>query len=314
MDTGEVSELGESIIREISKVIIGKKNVLELFLVGILANGHILIEDLPGLAKTMMARSFSMVMDLKFSRIQFTPDLLPADILGVNIFKKDRFVFQKGPIFANIVLADEINRAPPKTQSALLEVMEERQITIEGETYPAESPFFVIATQNPIELEGTYPLPEAQIDRFIMRFSVGYPEKSDEIEILNRRIKRKADKFTLEKIVAKEDIIKMQRTIEDVYISESVLEYIVNLVSRTREVKDTEVGASPRGSLALMKLSKALAVLRGRDYVIPDDIKDLAIPALAHRIILRRDLWYTKITQEDIIKNIMETVEVPKFK
>ncbi len=314
MDTGEVSELGESIIREISKVIIGKKNILELFLVGILANGHILIEDLPGLAKTMMARSFSMVMDLKFSRIQFTPDLLPADILGVNIFKKDRFVFQKGPIFANIVLADEINRAPPKTQSALLEVMEERQITIEGETYPAESPFFVIATQNPIELEGTYPLPEAQIDRFIMRFSVGYPEKSDEIEILNRRIKRKADKFTLEKIVAKEDIIKMQRTIEDVYISESVLEYIVNLVSRTREVKDTEVGASPRGSLALMKLSKALAVLRGRDYVIPDDIKDLAIPALAHRIILRRDLWYTKITQEDIIKNIMETVEVPKFK
>ena len=314
MDTGEVSELGESIIREISKVIIGKKNVLELFLVGILANGHILIEDLPGLAKTMMARSFSMVMDLKFSRIQFTPDLLPADILGVNIFKKDRFVFQKGPIFANIVLADEINRAPPKTQSALLEVMEERQITIEGETYPAESPFFVIATQNPIELEGTYPLPEAQIDRVIMRFSVGYPEKSDEIEILNRRIKRKADKFTLEKIVAKEDIIKMQRTIEDVYISESVLEYIVNLVSRTREVKDTEVGASPRGSLALMKLSKALAVLRGRDYVIPDDIKDLAIPALAHRIILRRDLWYTKITQEDIIKNIMETVEVPKFK
>ena len=314
MDTGEVSELGESIIREISKVIIGKKNVLELFLVGILANGHILIEDLPGLAKTMMARSFSMVMDLKFSRIQFTPDLLPADILGVNIFKKDRFVFQKGPIFANIVLADEINRAPPKTQSALLEVMEERQITIEGETYPAESPFFVIATQNPIELEGTYPLPEAQIDRFIMRFSVGYPEKSDEIEILNRRIKRKADKFTLEKIVAKEDIIKMQRTIENVYISESVLEYIVNLVSRTREVKDTEVGASPRGSLALMKLSKALAVLRGRDYVIPDDIKDLAIPALAHRIILRRDLWYTKITQEDIIKNIMETVEVPKFK
>ena len=314
MDTGEVSELGESIIREISKVIIGKKNVLELFLVGILANGHILIEDLPGLAKTMMARSFSMVMDLKFSRIQFTPDLLPADILGVNIFKKDRFVFQKGPIFANIVLADEINRAPPKTQSALLEVMEERQITIEGETYPAESPFFVIATQNPIELEGTYPLPEAQIDRFIMRFSVGYPEKSDEIEILNRRIKRKADKFTLEKIVAKEDIIKMQRTIEDVYISESVLEYIVNLVSRTREVKDTEVGASPRGSLALMKLSKALAVLRGRDYVIPDDIKDLAIPALAHRIILRRDLWYTKITQEDVIKNIMETVEVPKFK
>ncbi len=314
MDTGEVSELGESIIREISKVIIGKKNVLELFLVGILANGHILIEDLPGLAKTMMARSFSMVMDLKFSRIQFTPDLLPADILGVNIFKKDRFVFQKGPIFANIVLADEINRAPPKTQSALLEVMEERQITIEGETYPAESPFFVIATQNPIELEGTYPLPEAQIDRFIMRFSVGYPEKSDEIEILNRRIKRKADKFTLEKIVAKEDIIKMQRTIEDVYISESVLEYIVNLVSRTREVKDTEVGASPRGSLALMKLSKALAVLRGRDYVIPDDVKDLAIPALAHRIILRRDLWYTKITQEDIIKNIMETVEVPKFK
>ncbi|RLF99088.1 magnesium chelatase, partial [Thermococci archaeon] len=277
-------------------------------------NGHLLIEDLPGLAKTMMARSFSMVMDLEFSRIQFTPDLLPADILGTYIFKKDQFEFRKGPIFANIVLADEINRAPPKTQSALLEVMEERQITIEGDSHPAKSPFFVIATQNPIEMEGTYPLPEAQIDRFMMRLDVGYPQKKDEIEILNRRIERKTDNFVLEKLVNKEDIIKMQKAIEEVYLSESVLEYIVNIVSRTREVKDTEVGASPRGSLALMKLSKALAALEGREYAIPDDIKAVAIPALAHRVILRRDLWYTKITQADIIKNILESVPVPKFK
>jgi len=314
MDIREVHELGDSIVKEVSKAIVGKRNVLELFLVGILANGHLLIEDLPGLAKTMMARSFSMVMDLEFSRIQFTPDLLPADILGTYIFKKDQFEFRKGPIFANIVLADEINRAPPKTQSALLEVMEERQITIEGESHPAKSPFFVIATQNPIEMEGTYPLPEAQIDRFMMRLDVGYPEKKDEIEILNRRIERKTDSFVLEKLVNKEDIIKMQKAIEEVYLSESVLEYIVNLVSRTREVKDTEIGASPRGSLALMKLSKALAALEGREYAIPDDIKAVAIPALAHRIILRRDLWYTKITQADIIKNILESVPVPKFK
>jgi len=314
MDIKEVHELGDSIVKEVSKAIVGKRNVLELFLVGILANGHLLIEDLPGLAKTMMARSFSMVMDLEFSRIQFTPDLLPADILGTYIFKKDQFEFRKGPIFANIVLADEINRAPPKTQSALLEVMEERQITIEGDSHPAKSPFFVIATQNPIEMEGTYPLPEAQIDRFMMRLDVGYPEKKDEIEILNRRIERKTDNFVLEKLVNKEDIIKMQKAIEEVYLSESVLEYIVNLVSRTREVKDTEIGASPRGSLALMKLSKALAALEGREYAIPDDIKAVAIPALAHRIILRRDLWYTKITQADIIKNILESVPVPKFK
>ncbi|HEC95586.1 MAG: MoxR family ATPase [Methanomicrobia archaeon] len=314
MDIKEVHELGDSIVKEVSKAIVGKGDVLELFLVGILANGHLLIEDLPGLAKTMMARSFSMVMDLEFSRIQFTPDLLPADILGTYIFKKDQFEFRKGPIFANIVLADEINRAPPKTQSALLEVMEERQITIEGDSHPAKSPFFVIATQNPIEMEGTYPLPEAQIDRFMMRLDVGYPQKKDEIEILNRRIERKTDNFVLEKLVNKEDIIKMQKAIEEVYLSESVLEYIVNIVSRTREVKDTEVGASPRGSLALMKLSKALAALEGREYAIPDDIKAVAIPALAHRVILRRDLWYTKITQADIIKNILESVPVPKFK
>ena len=314
MDIKEVHELGDSIVKEVSKAIVGKGDVLELFLVGILANGHLLIEDLPGLAKTMMARSFSMVMDLEFSRIQFTPDLLPADILGTYIFKKDQFEFRKGPIFANIVSADEINRAPPKTQSALLEVMEERQITIEGDSHPAKSPFFVIATQNPIEMEGTYPLPEAQIDRFMMRLDVGYPQKKDEIEILNRRIERKTDNFVLEKLVNKEDIIKMQKAIEEVYLSESVLEYIVNIVSRTREVKDTEVGASPRGSLALMKLSKALAALEGREYAIPDDIKAVAIPALAHRVILRRDLWYTKITQADIIKNILESVPVPKFK
>ncbi len=315
MKIDEVSRNATKMLEEISTVIVGKENVLELLLASVLANGHVLIEDVPGLAKTMMARCLASVMTCKFSRIQFTPDLLPADIIGTYVFnqKTGEFYLRKGPIFANIVLGDEINRAPPKTQSALLEAMQERQVTIEGETHKLEQPFIVIATQNPIEYEGTYPLPAAQLDRFLIRLNIGYPERGEEIEILKRRISRKSDYFTLTPVVSAEEVIEMQKAVEEVHVDDSVLEYIVDLVRATREASETEVGSSPRGSLALLKLSRALAAIRGRDYVIPDDVKRVAIPALAHRLILRREFWYTNVTQESIVGRLLETVEVPKF-
>ncbi len=315
MKIEDVSRKATKMLEEISTIIVGKEDVLELLLASVLANGHVLIEDVPGLAKTMMARCLASVMACKFSRIQFTPDLLPADIIGTYVFnqKTGEFYLRKGPIFANIVLGDEINRAPPKTQSALLEAMQERQVTIEGETHGLEEPFVVIATQNPIEYEGTYPLPAAQLDRFLIRLNIGYPEKDEEIEILKRRIRRKSDQFTLVPVVSAEEVIEMQKAVEEIHVDDSVLEYIVDLVRATREASETEVGASPRGSLALLKLSRALAAIRGRDYVIPDDVKRVAVPALAHRLILRREFWYTNVTQESIIGRLLETVEVPKF-
>jgi len=315
MKIEEVSRNATRMLEEISSVIVGKEDVLELLLACVLANGHVLIEDVPGLAKTMMARCLASVMACKFSRIQFTPDLLPADIIGTYVFnqKTGEFYLRKGPIFANIVLGDEINRAPPKTQSALLEAMQEKQVTIEGETHKLEEPFIVIATQNPIEYEGTYPLPAAQLDRFLVRLNIGYPDREEEIEILKRRISRKSDYFTLNPVVSAEEVVEMQRAVEDVHIEDSVLEYIVDLVRATREASETEVGSSPRGSLALLKLSRALAAIKGRDYVIPDDVKRVAIPALAHRLILRREFWYTNVTQESIVGRLLETVEVPKF-
>ncbi len=315
MKVDEVSRNAIRMLKEISSVIVGKEDVLELLLACVLANGHVLIEDVPGLAKTMMARCLASVMACKFSRIQFTPDLLPADITGTYVFnqKSGDFYLRKGPIFANIILGDEINRAPPKTQSALLEAMQEKQVTIEGETHKLEEPFIVIATQNPIEYEGTYPLPAAQLDRFLVRLSIGYPEREEEIEILKRRISRKSDYFTLTPVVSAEEVVEMQRAVEEVHVEDSVLEYIVDLVRATREASETEVGSSPRGSLALLKLSRALAAIKGRDYVIPDDVKRVAIPALAHRLILRREFWYTNVTQESIVGRLLETVEVPKF-
>jgi len=315
MKIEEVSRNATRMLEEISSAIVGKEDVLELLLACVLANGHVLIEDVPGLAKTMMARCLASVMACKFSRIQFTPDLLPADIIGTYVFnqKTGEFYLRKGPIFANIVLGDEINRAPPKTQSALLEAMQEKQVTIEGETHKLEEPFIVIATQNPIEYEGTYPLPAAQLDRFLVRLNIGYPDGEEEIEILKRRISRKSDYFTLNPVVSAEEVVEMQRAVEDVHIEDSVLEYIVDLVRATREASETEVGSSPRGSLALLKLSRALAAIKGRDYVIPDDVKRVAIPALAHRLILRREFWYTNVTQESIVGRLLETVEVPKF-
>ena len=316
MKIEEVHEKGNEILNEVGKAIVGKREVLKLILATILADGHILIEDLPGLAKTLMAKSFAAALGVKFRRVQFTPDLLPSDILGVSVFnqKSLEFEFKKGPIFTNILLADEVNRAPPKTQSALLEAMQERQVTIEGKTYHLERPFVVIATQNPIEQEGTYPLPEAQLDRFLVRLRVGYPTKEEEVEILKRRIGRKKEEVDIKQVGSGKEVIEMQRAIEEVYISDAVLDYITEIVRATREnKKEIEVGASPRGSLALLRLSRAYAALEGRDYVIPDDIKKVAIPALSHRLILKRELWYTRVSQEMVMGKMLEKIPVPKF-
>ncbi|ALV63781.1 MoxR-related ATPase, AAA superfamily [Thermococcus sp. 2319x1] len=316
MRVEEVYEKGNEILNEVGKAIVGKREVLKLMLATILADGHILIEDLPGLAKTLMAKSFASALGVEFKRVQFTPDLLPSDILGVSVFNQKtlEFEFKKGPVFTNILLADEVNRAPPKTQSALLEAMQERQVTIEGKTYQLEKPFVVIATQNPIEQEGTYPLPEAQLDRFLVRLRVGYPTKEEELEILKRRIKRKKEEVDIGQITSAEEVVEMQRAVEDVYVSDAVLEYITEIVRATREnKKEIEVGASPRGTLALLKLSRAYAVLEGRDYVIPDDVKKVAIPALSHRLILKRELWYTRVSQEMVMERMLEKIPVPKF-
>jgi len=316
MKIEEVHEKSNLVLKEVGKAIVGKEKVLKLILTTILADGHVLLEDLPGLAKTLMAKSFAQALGLEFKRVQFTPDLLPSDILGVSVFNQKTldFEFKKGPVFTNILLADEINRSPPKTQSALLEAMQERQVTVEGKTYELPKPFIVIATQNPIEQEGTYPLPEAQLDRFLVRLRVGYPTKEEEKEILRRRIARKREDVEVNPIVKPEEVLEMQRAVEDVYISEPILDYIVDIVEMTRRDKrSVEIGASPRGSLALMKLSRAYAAIEGRDYVIPDDVKAVAVPSLSHRLILKRELWYTRVSQESVMEKLLEKVPVPKF-
>ena len=316
MKIEEIHEKGNAVLNEVGRVIVGKENVLKLMLTTILSDGHILLEDLPGLAKTLMAKSFASAMGVQFTRVQFTPDLLPSDILGVSVFNQKtlEFEFRKGPVFTNFLLADEINRAPPKTQSALLEAMQERQVTVEGNTYVLPRPFIVIATQNPIEQEGTYPLPEAQLDRFLVRLRVGYPTKTEEMEILRRRMARKKEEADVQRVLSAEQVVEMQRAIEDVYVSDAILEYITDIVTATREDKrEVEIGASPRGSLALLKLSRAYAAFEGRDYVIPDDVKAVAVPALSHRLILKRELWYTKVSPESIMEKILGKVPVPKF-
>ncbi|ASI99354.1 AAA family ATPase [Thermococcus celer] len=312
----EVSSKGNAVLDEVRKAIVGKDEVLRLILTTILAGGHVLLEDLPGLAKTLMAKSFATALGVKFRRVQFTPDLLPSDILGVSVFNQKtlEFEFKRGPIFTNVLLADEVNRAPPKTQSALLEAMQEMQVTVEGKTYELERPFIVMATQNPIEQEGTYPLPEAQLDRFLVRLRVGYPSREEEIEILRRRMARKKEEVDVRPVLTPEEVIEMQRAVEDVYVSDPILEYITDVVLATRDNrKEIEVGASPRGSLALLRLSRAYAALQGRDYVIPDDVKAVAVPALSHRLILKRELWYTRVSQERVMEKLLERVPVPKF-
>jgi len=313
MELEQVQGLTAQALDEIERAIVGKREPLELVIVGLLADGHVLLEDYPGLAKTLAARSFAQVLSMRFTRIQFTPDLMPSDVTGSSIWnqRESDFEFRPGPIFANLLLADEINRAPPKTQAALLEAMQERQVTIEGVTHVLEPPFLVIATQNPIEYEGTYPLPEAQLDRFMLRTAFGYPDREDEIEVLDRRIERRADEVELDPIVDRETLLEMQQAIEEVHVAPSVRRYCVDLVAATRESQNSAVGASPRGSLALLKLSRCKAAIAGRDYVLPDDVKAVAVPALAHRLVLRPELWVQKITGEDVVKDVLQRVSAP---
>src|SRR4051812_27619057 len=282
-------------------------------MLGLLADGHVLIEDYPGLAKTLTARSFAQVMSMDFSRIQFTPDLMPSDVTGSSVYNQREadFEFRPGPIFANLLLADEINRAPPKTQAALLEAMQERQVTSEGQTRRLGPPFLVLATQNPIEYEGTYPLPEAQLDRFLLRMSVGYPEREDEWRMLADRAERRTDEVQLAAVVDRDTLLEMQAACEEVHVSEAVGLYMVDIVAATREAQSIQVGASPRGSLALLKLSRCRAALDGRDYVTPDDVKAIAVPALAHRLTLRPELWVQRISAEDVVRERLATVPTP---
>ena len=309
----QVASLGAAVLREVERAVVGKRDVLELVLLGLLADGHVLIEDLPGLAKTLMARSFAQATSLTFRRIQFTPDLMPSDVTGASIYsqKRGEFEFHPGPVFANLLLADEINRAPAKTQAALLEAMQERQVTIEGVTRRLGPPFLVLATQNPIEYEGTYPLPEAQLDRFLLRVSVGYPGRDDEALVLERRGERRQERIDLEPVVDVETMLAMQRAVERVHVSESIRLYMVDIVRGTRENRRVQVGASPRGSLALYTLARAQAVLRGRDFVTPEDVKDVALPALAHRLTLRPELWVQRVPTQEIIREVLDTVPTP---
>ena len=314
MELDGVHELSQAALDEVERAVVGKREALELVLVGFLADGHVLLEDYPGLAKTLAARSFAQVLSMRFARIQFTPDLMPSDVTGSSIWnQRDAdFEFRPGPIFTNLLLADEINRAPPKTQAALLEAMQERQVTIEGTTHTLEPPFLVIATQNPIEYEGTYPLPEAQLDRFLLRAAFGYPDHEHELEILDRRIERRIDEVELRPVIDRETLLAMQRSIEDVHVAESVRRYCVDVVSATRSSQSVAVGASPRGSLALLKLARCRAALSGRDYVLPDDVKAIAVSALAHRLVLRPELWVQGVSAEDVVRGVLAGVPTPQ--
>ena len=309
----ETHDLMQAVLAEAEQVVMGKRPILDLTAVGILAGGNILFEDNPGLAKTLLANTFAQALGIDFKRVQFTPDLLPADITGIYIWnqKDQKFEFRKGPLFCNLLLADEINRAPPKTQAALLEAMQEHQVTIEGETHVLPEPFITLATQNPIESEGTYPLPDAQLDRFMMKLSMGYPGRPIERAILVKRKQRGKDDHTLQAITTPEKLREMQLSLEKVRIDDSIIEYIVEIIYRTREDPRVKVGSSPRGAQSLFKLSRALAVLSGRDYVIPDDIKRLSIYTLRHRIILKPEPRIKGVKTEEIVSEILEQVEVP---
>jgi MoxR-like ATPase len=285
-------------------------------MLALLANSHILFEDYPGLAKTLLARSFAMSMGSSFSRIQFTPDLLPADITGTYVYnvKSGDFELRKGPVFTNILLADEINRAPPKTQAALLEAMQERQTTLDGKTHSLQDPFIVMATQNPIEYEGVYPLPEAQLDRFLVKLQLGYPSRTEEVEIMRRRMVRGEEDVVLEPVADSSTILDLQKTVERIHVDDDVLGYIADIVQATRTQRQIEIGASPRGSLAIFKLSRARAVFHGRDYVIPDDVKEVVAPALVHRLIMKAESWVKGTNPNRILEDILKATPVPRVK
>ena len=314
MNIGGVAERGKAVMDELEKVIVGKRPVLERVFWGVLSDGHVLIEDVPGVAKTLIAKSFATALGLTFRRVQFTPDLLPADITGTYVFdrKSGEFILRRGPVFTNVLLADEINRAPPKTQSSLLEAMQERQATLEGQTFPLEPPFFVLATQNPIEHEGTYPLPEAQVDRFLLRIDVGYPTREQEVEILRRREARRSDDMPIQPITSADEVRALQAAVESVHVDPALDTYMVSIVDSTRSHSQVEIGASPRGSLALLKLSRARAALANRDFVTPDDVKAVAVYALAHRIILKPDPWIRGVRTTAVLQDVLNQVPVPK--
>ncbi|NJE04485.1 MoxR family ATPase [Thermococcus sp. MV11] len=314
----EFGAITEEIMEAISRVFIGNEVVVRKTLAAALVNGNVLFEDYPGLGKTLLAKAFAKTLGLNYKRVQFTPDLLPADILGTKVWRQNQGTFEliKGPIFTNVLLADEINRAPPKTQSALLEAMEERQVTIEGETFPLEKPFFVIATQNPIEFEGTYPLPEAQLDRFLLRLRVGYPKRlEDEVAILEARLEWGKDDPTvdLKPVIDRETFLEMQGLVErKIFISGDLLRYIVELVRNARADGRVEAGPSPRGAIALMKVAKANALLKGRDFVLPDDIKDFALDVLAHRIVIKPEYAFEGVSGEEVVREALKKTPVPK--
>lgn len=310
------SETCQQIVSQVKKVIVGKDAVLEKVMLAVLANSHILFEDYPGLGKTLLARSFAMSMGCLFSRIQFTPDLLPADITGTYIYnvKTGEFDLRKGPVFTNVLLADEINRAPPKTQAALLEAMQERQTTLDGKTHVLENPFIVMATQNPIEYEGVYPLPEAQLDRFLVKLGIGYPNRTEEVEIMKRRMQRAKEEVFLEPVVDAKIIIDLQRTVEEIHVDDDVLGYVTDIVQATRSQRLVEIGASPRGSLAIFKLARARAAYHGRDYVIPDDVKEVVSPALIHRMIMKAESWVKGTDPRTVVNEVLRSVPVPRAK
>ena len=310
------AELANAVLDSVDGAVVGKREPLSLVLAGILAGGHVLLEDLPGLGKTLAARSLAQALGLDFARAQFTPDLLPADLTGSFMYdqQNSEFEFRPGPIFTGLLLADEINRTPPKTQSALLEAMQERQVTVEGTTFPLPRPFHVLATANPIEHEGTYPLPEAQLDRFLLRLSFGYPEADEEWGILQRRFGRKQEEQSVVAVCTPDELLGMQAAVEEVHIDDGVGKYAIDLVRATREHGDALVGASPRGSMALLLCARALAVISGRDYVLPEDLKRLAHPALDHRITIRPELWMGDASPARIVDSVLETVPVPDAK
>jgi MoxR-like ATPase len=310
---GRTAELGAAVLDRVGQAVVGKREELTLVLAAVLAGGHVLLEDYPGLGKTLAARSFAQTLGLSFRRIQFTPDLVPADITGSFTYDQGQreFAFRPGPLFAGLVLADEINRTPPKTQSALLEAMQEHQVTVEGQTFPLPDPFCVLATANPIEYEGTYPLPEAQLDRFLLRVSFGYPDPDQEWQVLHRRLGRRREEVVLEPVTDPEGLLAMRRSVEAVEVEESVSRYCVELAIATRRRPEVQVGASPRGALALLLCARALAVLKGRDYVVPEDVKDVGVAALAHRLTLRPESWMQRISPVNVVLAALQEVPVP---